>query len=71
LRAMIDADTAVAVPTGVVTSFVGAAFLVVMAARLRETGGAAAPDKLAIRSRGVFVVTLTALVCALIAVAVA
>ncbi|WP_435256362.1 iron ABC transporter permease [Streptomyces althioticus] len=71
LRAMIDADTAVAVPTGVVTSFVGAAFLVVMAARLRETGGAAAPDKLAIRSRGVFVVTLTVLVLALIAVAVA
>ncbi|MEU2320689.1 iron ABC transporter permease [Streptomyces althioticus] len=71
LRAMIDADTAVAVPTGVVTSFVGAAFLVVMAARLRETGGAAAPDKLAIRSRGVFVVTLTVLVLALIAIAVA
>ncbi|MGX1682597.1 iron ABC transporter permease, partial [Streptomyces althioticus] len=71
LRAMIDADTAVAVPTGVVTSFVGAAFLVVMAARLRETGGAAAPDKLAIRSRGVFVVTLTALVLALVGVAVA
>ena len=71
LRAVVDADTAVAVPTGVVTSFVGAAFLVAMAARLRETGGAAAPDKLAIRSRGVFVVTLTALVLALIAVAVA
>ncbi|MFF5340432.1 iron ABC transporter permease [Streptomyces althioticus] len=71
LRAMIDADTAVRVPTGVVTSFVGAAFLVVMAARLRETGGAAAPDKLGLRSRGVFVVTLTALVLALIGVTVA
>ncbi|MFC8835668.1 iron ABC transporter permease [Streptomyces griseoincarnatus] len=71
LRAMIDADTAVAVPTGVVTSFVGAAFLVVMAARLRDTGGTAAPDRLSIRSRGVFVVTLTALVFALAGVAVA
>ncbi|MGQ5580423.1 iron ABC transporter permease [Streptomyces sp. ECR3.8] len=70
LRAMIDADTAVAVPTGVVTSFVGAAFLVVMAARLRGTGGAA-PDRLSIRSRRVFVVTLTALVFALAGVAVA
>ncbi|MFC8037015.1 iron ABC transporter permease, partial [Streptomyces griseoincarnatus] len=71
LRAMIDADTAVAVPTGVVTSFVGAAFLVVMAARLRDTGGTAAPDRLSIRSRRVFVVTLTALVFALAGVAVA
>ncbi|NEA78851.1 iron chelate uptake ABC transporter family permease subunit, partial [Actinospica acidiphila] len=71
LRAMIDADTAVAVPTGVVTSFVGAAFLVVMAARLRDTGGTAASDRLSIRSRRVFVVTLTALVFALAGVAVA
>ncbi|MGW4150589.1 iron ABC transporter permease [Streptomyces albogriseolus] len=71
LRALIDADTAVAVPTGVVTSLVGAAFLVVMAARLRDTGGAAAPDKLSIRSRTAFLVTLAALVLALAGVAVA
>ncbi|MFB8779305.1 iron ABC transporter permease [Streptomyces albogriseolus] len=71
LRALIDADTAVAVPTGVVTSLVGAAFLVVMAARLRDTGGAAAPDKLNIRSRTAFLVTLAALVLALAGVAVA
>ncbi|MDN3272469.1 iron ABC transporter permease [Streptomyces sp. MA15] len=71
LRALIDADTAVAVPTGVVTSFVGAAFLVVMAARLRDTGGAAAADKLSIRSRTVFVVTLVVLVLALAGVVVA
>ncbi|MEV7014807.1 iron ABC transporter permease [Streptomyces sp. NPDC093991] len=71
LRALIDADTAVAVPTGVVTSFVGAAFLVAMAARLRDTGGAAAADKLTIRSRTAFVVTLVVLVLALAGVVVA
>ncbi|MER7740468.1 iron ABC transporter permease [Streptomyces sp. NPDC096538] len=71
LRALVDADTAVAVPTGVVTSFVGATFLVVMAARLRDTGGAAAPDKLRIRSRTVFLTTLAVLVLALAGVTVA
>ncbi|MFI8202657.1 iron ABC transporter permease [Streptomyces sp. NPDC085937] len=70
LRALVDADTAVAVPTGVVTSFVGATFLVVMAARLRDTGGAA-PDKLRIRSRTVFLATLAVLVLALAGVTVA
>ncbi|MEW1686165.1 iron ABC transporter permease [Streptomyces sp. NPDC093594] len=71
LRALVDADTAVAVPTGVVTSFVGATFLVVMAARLRDTGGATAPDKLRIRSRTVFLTTLAVLVIALVGVTVA
>ncbi|MFC9114252.1 iron ABC transporter permease [Streptomyces sp. NPDC057092] len=71
LRALVDADTAVAVPTGVVTSFVGATFLVVMAARLRDTGGATAPDKLRIRSRRVFLTTLAVLVLALAGVTVA
>ncbi|MFI9724806.1 iron ABC transporter permease [Streptomyces sp. NPDC052092] len=71
LRALVDADTAVAVPTGVVTSFVGATFLVVMAARLRDTGGATAPDKLRIRSRTVFLTTLAVLVLALAGVTVA
>ncbi len=40
LRAMISPDTAVAIPTGVVTSIVGAAFLVVIAMRSRDTGQA-------------------------------
>ncbi|TWD29381.1 iron complex transport system permease protein [Streptomyces sp. T12] len=71
LRALVDADTAVAVPTGVVTSFVGATFLVLMAARLRDTGGATAPDKLRIRSRTVFLTTLAVLVIALVGVTVA
>ncbi len=47
LRALVDADTAVAVPTGVVTSFVGATFLVVMAARLRDTGAPPPPTSCA------------------------
>lgn len=37
LRAVISADTAVAVPTGIVTSVVGAIFLVVLAIRTRDT----------------------------------
>ncbi|MFE4054235.1 iron ABC transporter permease [Streptomyces sp. YIM B13518] len=71
LRAFVDADTAVAVPTGVVTSLVGATFLVVMAARLRDTAGAAAPDRLRIRSRAVFLTTLTVLTVVLAGVTVA
>ncbi|MEZ3178106.1 iron ABC transporter permease [Streptomyces pimonensis] len=71
LRAFAGADTAVAVPTGVVTSLVGATFLVVMAARLRDTAGAAAPDKLRIRSRAVLLTTLTVLSVVLVGVTVA
>ncbi|CAL9664654.1 Petrobactin import system permease protein FpuB [Streptomyces sp. enrichment culture] len=71
LRTFVAADTAVAVPTGVVTSLLGAVFLVVMAARLRDTAGAAAPDKLRIRSRRVFLTTLTVLVVVLVGVTIA
>ncbi|MFE2279849.1 iron ABC transporter permease [Streptomyces sp. NPDC059454] len=71
LRAFVDSDTAVAVPTGVVTSLVGAVFLVVMAARLRDTAGVAAPDKLRIRSRAVFLTTLTVLSVVLVGITVA
>ncbi|WP_326796858.1 iron ABC transporter permease [Streptomyces sp. NBC_01808] len=70
LRAMVPSDTAVSVPTGVVTSLVGAVFLVVMAARLRDTAGAADTDKLRIRSHRTFVVTTAVLVAALVAVTV-
>ncbi|AZM47096.1 ABC transporter permease [Streptomyces sp. WAC 06738] len=70
LRAMVPADTAVSVPTGVVTSLVGAVFLVVMAARLRDTAGAADTDRLSIRSHRTFVVTTALLVAALVAVTV-
>lgn len=70
LRAMVPADTAVSVPTGVVTSLVGAVFLVVMAARLRDTAGAADTDKLRIRSHRTFVVTTALLLAALVGVTV-
>ncbi|MYW69380.1 Fe(3+)-hydroxamate ABC transporter permease FhuB [Streptomyces sp. SID8379] len=71
LRALVAADTAVAVPTGVVTSLVGAVFLVVMAARVRDTGGAAAVDRIRLRSRTTFVITTTALVAVTVGVAIA
>ncbi|MEV0282200.1 iron ABC transporter permease [Streptomyces sp. NPDC050610] len=70
LRAMVSADTSVAVPTGVVTSLVGAAFLVVLATKGRDTGAAAPPDRLRIRSRTVFLTVTAVLVAALIALAI-
>ncbi|ATL25709.1 iron ABC transporter permease [Streptomyces formicae] len=71
LRAVVPSDTAVAVPTGVVTSLVGAVFLVTMAARAKDTAGAAPADRLRIRSRGAFVVTTVALVAVLIGLMIA
>ncbi|MCS0605555.1 iron ABC transporter permease [Streptomyces sp. LP11] len=71
LRAVVPADRAVAVPTGVVTSLVGAVFLVAMAARVRGAAEAAAPDRLRIRSRAVFLTTTAVLVAALIGVTIA
>ncbi|KJK38632.1 ABC transporter permease [Streptomyces variegatus] len=71
LRALIPADTAVAVPTGIVTSLVGAVFLVVTALRLRDTAGADAPDRLRIPSRTAFLVTVAALVAAVVGVTLA
>ncbi|MCF2539797.1 iron ABC transporter permease [Streptomyces sp. FB2] len=71
LRALVPADLAVAVPTGVVTSLVGAVFLVVMAARLKDTAGAAPPDRLRIRSRAVFLTTTAVLAAVLVGVTIA
>ncbi|WUH88839.1 iron ABC transporter permease [Streptomyces sp. NBC_00433] len=71
LRASVSAQTAVAVPTGVVTSVVGAVFLVVMALRTRDGGAAAAPDRLRIPSRAAFTATVAGLAALLVAVAVA
>ncbi len=68
LRALVPSDTAVSVPTGVVTSLVGAVFLVVMATRLRDSAGAADTDKLRIRSHRTFVVTTAVLLVALVGV---
>ncbi|MGW0875590.1 iron ABC transporter permease [Streptomyces sp. NPDC002740] len=71
LRILVPPDTAVAVPTGVVTSLVGAVFLVVMALRLRDTAGADAPDRLRIPSRTAFLATVAVLVVAVVGVTIA
>ncbi|GAA2274875.1 iron-hydroxamate transporter permease subunit [Streptomyces ruber] len=71
LRALLPADTAVAVPTGVVTSVVGAVFLVVMALRVRDTGGTGAPERLRVPGRTVFLATVAVLVAVLVGVTVA
>ena len=71
LRALVASDTAVAVPTGVITSLVGAVFLIVMAARQRDTATSEAPDRLRIRSRAAFLITTAVLVAVLVAMTVA
>ncbi|MFH8694224.1 iron ABC transporter permease [Streptomyces chartreusis] len=71
LRALVPTDLAVAVPTGVVTSLVGAVFLVVMATRLKDTAAAAAPDRLRIRSRAVFLTSTVVLVAVFVGVTIA
>ncbi|CAL9659405.1 Petrobactin import system permease protein FpuB [Streptomyces sp. enrichment culture] len=71
LRAVIPADVAVAVPTGVVTSLLGAVFVAVMATRVRDTAGAPAADRLRIRSRAVFLTTTAVLAVLLVGVTVA
>ncbi|MGW8745335.1 iron ABC transporter permease [Streptomyces sp. NPDC055794] len=71
LRSLVSANRAVGVPTGVVTSLVGAVFLVVMAMRLRDTAGAGSPDRLRIPSRAVFLATVAALVAVLVGLVIA
>lgn len=71
LRAVVPADVAVAVPTGVATNLVGAVFLIVMATRVRDTAGATASERLRLRSRTVFLTTTAALVVVLVGVTVA
>ncbi|MEV0374395.1 iron ABC transporter permease [Streptomyces sp. NPDC050636] len=71
LRAVVPVDVAVAVPTGVVTSLVGAVFLIVMATRVRDTAGATASERLRIRSRAVFLTTTAVLVALLVGVTIA
>ncbi|MGP4086164.1 iron ABC transporter permease, partial [Streptomyces sp. KR55] len=66
LRAVVPTDVAVAVPTGVATSLVGAVFLILMATRVRDTAGAAASERLRIRSRAVFLTTTSVLLAVLV-----
>ncbi|MET7815001.1 siderophore ABC transporter permease CdtC [Streptomyces sp. NPDC005395] len=71
LRALVAGERAVSVPTGVVTSLVGAVFLVAMALRVRDTAGAGAPDRLRTPGRGVFLATVTILVVVLVGLVIA
>ncbi|MBX9426661.1 iron ABC transporter permease [Streptomyces lateritius] len=71
LRALVPADVAVSVPTGVVTSLVGAVFLIVMATRVRDTAGATATERLRIRSRTRFLTVTAVLVASAVGVAIA
>ncbi|GAA0460481.1 iron ABC transporter permease [Streptomyces sp. NPDC046215] len=71
LRALVPADVAVAVPTGVATSVAGAVLLIVMATRVKDTAGVTATDRLRIRSRAVFLAVTAGLVVALVGVTIA
>ncbi|MEW2632651.1 iron ABC transporter permease [Streptomyces sp. NPDC048389] len=71
LRVVVPADVAVAVPTGVVTSLIGAVFLIVMATRVRDTAEAAASDRLRIRNRTAFLATTAVLAAVLVGVTIA
>ncbi|MEU8936297.1 iron ABC transporter permease [Streptomyces sp. NPDC048409] len=71
LRAVVSAESAVAVPTGVVTSILGAVFLIAMALRVRDTATPTAPEHLRIPTRRAFLVTTAVLVAVLIAVTIA
>ena len=74
IRALVGAQRAVEVPTGVVTSLLGAVFLIVLAARYRDSGPtrqAPAARSARLRSRSGFLVVLALAVVAVIAVTVA
>ncbi|WP_433306886.1 iron ABC transporter permease [Actinoplanes sp. CA-030573] len=74
LRAVLPADAAISVPTGVVTSLAGATVLVWLARGLRDGGPAAAPARGAhgsVRSRGWIVTVGVVLAVALVAAFVA
>jgi ABC-type Fe3+-siderophore transport system permease subunit len=71
LRAIVGAQGSVSVPTGVVTAFVGAVFLVLLAFRAKDSSATTALDGHRLASAGrVVVVTLIA-VALLVAVAIA
>lgn len=72
LRAIIGAEGAIAVPTGVATTLLGAVVLVTMARRLRDAGPTRRPPSIrfGVRSTRRFAVVLSVGVAALIAVVV-
>lgn len=71
LRAVVSGDRAVTVPTGVVTSVLGAVFLVVMALRMRDTGQTTPLEVSRIPGRLAVALTVAALAAALVGVVVA
>ncbi|WP_329181919.1 iron ABC transporter permease [Streptomyces sp. NBC_01477] len=71
LRASVSSESAVAVPTGVVTSLIGAVFLVAMALRTRDSGASPAPERLRIPSRAAYLAALAVLVVVLVGVVIA
>jgi ABC-type Fe3+-siderophore transport system permease subunit len=71
LRAVVHGDAATAVPTGVVTSVVGAVFLVVMALRSRDSGQSGQLGGSRVPGRWTVPVVIAALVVVLVGVVVA
>ncbi|MBS0022836.1 iron ABC transporter permease [Microbacterium paraoxydans] len=65
LRALIGAEAAILIPTGVATTLLGAIVLVLMARRLRDAGPTREPPRVrfGVRSRLRFRVTLAVVVC--------
>lgn len=70
LRAVVGAEASVQVPTGIVTSIVGALVLVVLAFRAADHGGSTPTEQHRVVSRRRFVLVLAALVVVLVGVAV-
>lgn len=71
LRAVQGADGAAAIPTGVPTALLGAVVIVVLAMRLRDTGGVSRPPRarVAVRSRRAFLLVTSGTVVLLAAAA--
>jgi len=70
LRAAVGADTAVSAPTGVVTSLVGAVFLVALALRARDSGAVTPTDRHRVVTGTRFVITVALLVAVVIAISI-
>lgn len=68
LRALLGAEAAISIPTGIATTLLGAVMLVVLARGLRGGGTQAARVRAAARSTSRFIVTLSVLAALLIAV---
>ncbi|TDN43838.1 iron complex transport system permease protein [Curtobacterium flaccumfaciens] len=71
LRAVVTGDRAVSVPTGVVTSVLGAVFLVVLAVRARDAGQTTPLEVHRIPGRTTVAVTVVVLVAVLVGVVIA